>query len=206
MIGLGRPPLTLGSAIVVADGNSITNGFSHPGESLPDWPTQLKTRPSFSPVEVFNVAVSGQTTSQMTGRYSSMVQSKMVAGKSHVLIAWEIRNDIFFGGSVSAACSNFEAYCKSARSNGWRVIALTPPPANQSTAFGDTPTIFQSKLTQSGNWLRSNWQGFANALVDIDTIPSLANASTYPDGVHPTRQQLVSLVDRLEVVVQKTIR
>lgn len=197
----GSKAIDVSNSTIVCDGNSITLGNNY-AEPTPPWPAQLKARPAFAVAgcTIHNFGVSGQTTQAMISDQATQVLSLYNPAKANVLVAWEVRNSIFFSGSVLSSCNSYRTYCNTARAQGWKVVAVTITPCNQSTVAGDTAAQYTQKINEANEWIRANWAGFASTLIDAALLPGLGvvTATAYPDNVHPTNLVLVRLVDALE--------
>lgn len=171
-------------SIIVCDGNSLTRG----GGTTP-YPQQVSERFPFSEngTLVYNKGVDGQTTPQMIADASTDIDPLYNASVKSVLIAWEVGNDIYFNGSVLNAYNNFVTYCNDRRLVGWKVIAISLTPRDQSTPFGDNSAQFEVKLQQANVLMLNNWIEFSDAIIDLRSDPRLATITLdywNPDLVH----------------------
>jgi lysophospholipase L1-like esterase len=133
-----------------------------------------------------NFGVSAQTTSDMLADAVSQIDSQYAPSK--ILIAWEVRNDIYFGASAEIAVARLRQYCLARRTVGYRILAIgclptiaTPP----SYSVQD----FYARLTEANRLMRRDWRNYCDGWVDPDAIQGLQNPSdlaAYFDGVHLT--------------------
>jgi len=146
---------------IVCDGNSLTQG-----QGGTPYPTYLSGLVQNAVIQ--NFGVGGQTTSQMSSDAVTQIDTLIDIKKKNILVAWEIGNDIYFNGNVTTACNNFKSYCDARRAAGWqKIIVINCTPRGQSTSFGDTSIQFNQKLVDANSWLSSNYQTFADNLIDL---------------------------------------
>lgn len=180
----------LSDAGIVFDGNSLTAGQG--AASGMDYPAQLIAlleALGITGIADYNFGVGGQTTTDMDSDAASQIDTLILPGVQNILFAWEIGNDIYFNGDVSAAQTRFQNYCLARQAAGWTVIVFTLTPRNQSTAFGDDVTTYNTKLNSANTWLRANYTGFASGLVDVAADSRLSDyldSTYYADGIHHT--------------------
>jgi lysophospholipase L1-like esterase len=152
------------------------------GNSLIEYMTQVGNTASYATLGApgrtkQNFGVAGQTTTQMQTDAVAQIDSLNKTNK--VLIVWEYLNDAFFGATAVQAAANMRQYCISRRTAGWRVLLLTTPATINSGL--DTKLVLIDKL------VKNSWQEYANGLLDVRSIPELANAARtdmYYDNVH----------------------
>lgn len=175
------------NANFVFDGNGLTLGGT--GGAVP-YPTLLSQKAPLNSngTDFTNLGVSGQTTQQMIDDAVAQVDALIVADVRNILFAWEIAEDIYVNGDVNAAFTRFKNYCLARRAAGWKVIVLNLTPRSQTTAFGDSPSQFQTKLNNANALLAAQWTDFSDGFVDLLQDASLATLSgTYfPDNIHPS--------------------
>jgi lysophospholipase L1-like esterase len=181
----------LNNSRMVFDGNSLTAGQGSTGGLT--YPAQLITLLGglgITGIYSQNLGVGGQTTENMASDASTQVDTLINSSVSNILFAWEIGNDIYFNGDVSAAQTAFQNYCTARRSAGWdKIIVIGLTPRNQSTSFGDDITAFNTKLQSADTWLKANYGTFADAFVDIradSRLSDYTNGAYYVDGIHYT--------------------
>jgi lysophospholipase L1-like esterase len=189
----GPPPPDyswLSDAGIVFDGNSLTAGQgSTGGNTYPAQLIALLEALGITGIADYNFGVGGQTTSDMDSDVTTQIDPLILGGVQNILFAWEIGNDIYFNGDVSAAQTRFQNYCEDRQAAGWTVIVITLTPRNQSTSFGDDVTAFNAKLDAANTWLRANYTSFASGLVDValdDRLSDYLDTTYFSDGIHYT--------------------
>ena len=170
--------INLSNCNVVVDSNSLGT----PQFGSTPWPEQMRLKVNDPGCIVSNFSVSGQSTSEMLGDVRTQIDPLYTPGKTNVLFVMEVGNDLFFNRSpnLAVAIEKFRTYCIERRAVGWRVIAMTCYDRQQPTVRAD--------LKAFNTWLRANWTGFANDLVDCWQDPVYTDADNtfyFPDGVHP---------------------
>lgn len=188
--GTGPDYSWLNNAVIVFDGNSLTAGQG--ASAGMDYPAQMISLLSGYPVtgiESHNYGVSAQTTSDMASDAASQVDTQINVGVENILFAWEIGNDIYFNGDVSAAETRWASYCNARKAAGWTVICINLLPRNQTSGFGDNVTVFNGKLSTANTWLAANWSTFSDAMVDIRSdsrLSDFTDSTYFSDGTHLT--------------------
>lgn len=169
--------------LLVTDGNSLTDGH------YSTYPALLMAQLG-SGWTLRNFGVSGQTTPQMSKDAKTQIDSLRRAGKTDVLVAWEITNDLIHGAERDQAYERFRSYCQARREAGWKVVALTVLPRARDglkPKFEDARTFINADM-------RRNWRSFADALADVAAGPQIGdfgdqlNLTYYSDGTHLTGQ------------------
>lgn len=174
---------------IVCAGNSLTVGYLLQAPQFESYPAQLFYSPDAQglSIAVTNKGVNGITTQQMHAAIAD-VNILFNASVKSVCIAWEIGNDIWFNGTDGqAAYLNFFYYCQSLKSQGWYVVAVTVPPRDAVSAFGDPPAVYMQKVSAANELLLRDWKSYCDKIVDINSIPELATVNPvyyYPDKIH----------------------
>jgi lysophospholipase L1-like esterase len=186
----GDPYDWLSDAGIVFDGNSLTAGQgSTGGNTYPAQLIALLEALGITGIADYNFGVGGQTTGDMESDAATQIDTLILPGVQNILFAWEIGNRIYFNGNVSAAQTEFQTYCENRQAAGYTVIVITLTPRNQSTAFGDDVTTFNTKLASANTWLRANYTSFASGLVDValdDRLSDYLDTTYFSDGIHYT--------------------
>ncbi len=106
--------------VAVCDGNSFTAG-SGTGTA---YPVQLS---EISDYVVVNKGVGAQTTQNMASDADTDIDPyAAIAHVRPVVVAWEIRNDMYLNSiSQAAAYANFKNYCLARKAAGFKVVAVT---------------------------------------------------------------------------------
>jgi lysophospholipase L1-like esterase len=178
LIALPPPRIDVGDFDLVLDGNSLVAFMAQPGNSSVYAGLGGLGRAKQ------NFGVSGQTTIDMVADAVSQIDSQYAPSK--ILIVWEVRNDIFFGATVSGALARLEQYCLGRRSVGYRVLVIgcLPSIATPSTY---TASEFNQRIAEANRLMRRDWRNYCDGFVDVEAITGLQNpadTSVYSDGIH----------------------
>lgn len=193
--------------LVVCDGNSFTSGYG-----LSAWlsyPSVLNGLLAAAGVRnaISNKGVTGQTTAQMSADAVTDIYPLLTrAHTTSVLVAWEIRNDMYVNGvTVAQGVDAIEAYCDAARTAGFDKIVLIN--VKPDAAFQNT--------WQTGVWdtvnteIDGRWAGFADALVDLRLITEIQNPlnATYfqADTVHLTAAGYALVAAAVQTAVEAVV-
>lgn len=133
---------------------------------------------------IYNVAVAGQTTTQMLANGSTQVDSLFASGKENIVTVLEGTNDLGMLQDATAVYDNLVAYCNARRAAGFKVVIGTIPP---SSFFSGTQETRRQTVNTN---LRANWATFADALADFAADSRLSNnlnSTYYTDGTHWTQ-------------------
>lgn len=186
-ISAGAPLINLNNAVIVCDGNSLTQG-GYGGTY--NYPQLLSQQAGFETCTFHNFGVGGQQTSQMASDAATQIDVLINPAVENILIAWEVGNDIYYQGDATAAYNRFRDYCLARQEAGWRVIVLTCPARTQTTAFGDNPSQYETKLQAANTLLLSNWASFSDGIIDLRQYTPLQTTSApyyNVDQVHLTQ-------------------
>jgi len=159
--------ISLTNAVLVCDGNSLTQGTGASNPATTSYPALLDADAAFSTVTTYNLGVAAQETQDMIDDAASQVDPLYNGAVDNILVAWEVGNDIFYNGSVSGALSRFWSYCDARRAVGFKVIVINCPPRDQSTDFGDNSAQFNTKLESANTQLAAEWMSHADGFVDL---------------------------------------
>lgn len=172
-------PAGFDSAVIVADGNSLTLGFqaSNPSKA---YPARLHAKTPFLLSTIINKGVNGQTTLNMTADASTDIDPLYTAAARSIVIFWEMGNDYLFNGNNATNCfNNARTYCLGRKAAGWKVVAMTCPDRGDIDSTG--------RLAMNA-LLVANYHTFADALVDLAADTRLQDHTnlTYfnADGIH----------------------
>lgn len=175
---------------VVCDGNSLT--FGHGTETLASPYTVHNSFPEQLAVllggrdkwNVVNLGVSGQRTSNMLADLDSQVAPTFNARRpKNIIIAAEIGNAIFLGGSTAlAAVQEFASFVSRARSAGHRVVTWTIPKRSDIVGANET-------ARQAANVMLLAGASGADRVFDAAAMAEFqdtADTDNYTDGIHWT--------------------
>lgn len=174
---MGLAPTTTNGYVL--DGDSITNGYG----VTPTYPTQLATNTGLT---TQNLGVSGRALQEMRNTFGSRgVGALFNATNRNTLVILGGINDIMNTAGMTAATLQtlITEYCAFARAAGFRVFVGTIGPVSGLEAAKET------MRTTHNAWLRANFAGISNGLVDFAQLSELtnpANATYYTDGLHLT--------------------
>jgi hypothetical protein len=172
-----RKKIDLANTNVIVTGNSLS---SPNGIGSPTWADYLATRLNGTGCTFVNRATNGNTTDGMIGRQFIDVDGIFVPGKTNVLFFFEVSNGLLNGFSLQSEMDRYRTYCLNRKARGFKVLPLTCYDRIQ----GGNPAL-RTNLLLFNTWLRENYTGFSDGLVESWRVPQLGNASTFPDGVHP---------------------
>lgn len=192
MGGVSRMRFEAATTAISFDGNSLVDdAYSNLGAQV------QALAPINGAVVVKNYGISGQTTLMMSSAAAD-VDNSFVAGKTNILLVWEITNDIFAGRTGLQACTNMEAYIAARLAlHPWVVVLMTciPRGANLGTTW--TATTGEVQLQDANAYLRANYRAMgARALVEMRRaggpfdFTDSTNAANFPaalwtDRTHP---------------------
>jgi lysophospholipase L1-like esterase len=194
--------MTLSTANLVCDGNSITAGFIGEGVDLPQnvaWPVVLRglfiaDASATRAWSVKSVARSGNTTQQRIDEYDAAVRPQFAPVMGlNVLTFFEGLNTLLAGVSVDDAITQLKAYATTAMVQGWTLQLCTIPATTNVAAA--------PKVIQYNTWLRTTEARAYSSLpvLDLNADSRLATASnlTYfqTDGIHPTAAGYAVIAD-----------
>jgi len=167
---------------VICFGNSLTFGANYLVNSPYSYPAQL----SSSYARVMNYGVNGQTTIGLLGNYYSDIAPQYRSDTLSIIVIWEIGNSIWVGWDIDSTKNQIERLCSNAQATGYKVILVTAPHRgfSGSTPGGDNQTQYNDKLDLVNDWVRTNYTGFADKIVnaDLDSDINDFNNTTYRDA------------------------
>jgi hypothetical protein len=187
----GSDPSWINGAVIGFDGNSLTEGQgATAGGDYPDQLYSLLVSAGVTLASRPNFAVGGQTTAQMESDAVTQIDPYLSTGSgAHILFAWEIGNHLAVTGNISTVETAFQNYCAERREAGWKVVVITNPPRNSTTAgYGSNVAAYNTALQTCNTWLRANWTSFADGIVDIAADSRLSDYTNatyyYTDQIH----------------------
>lgn len=192
----GRAPFKFDPAKVSIsfDGNSLVDPV------YSDLCTQLQAlAPLNGQFTIANKGISGQTVADMTSNATD-IDATWVAGKTNVLLLWEITNSIFVQGRTGLqACSDMTAYIAARQAvHPWTVVLMTCLPRGDHLGSTWNVTTGEAELEAANAYLRANYKSMgAKALVEVRqpggpfNFTDSSNAANFPsslwiDRTHPT--------------------
>lgn len=187
MSGVASTPLTLDNSNLITDSNSYGTGY--PGNTpFPD--IIMATAPFDSNgATMESFAVNSQTIEDMLSDQASQILPLYTPGVLNVILFQEGGNSIYYNGSVSEAIDSLTTYCNNATAVGFKIIVSTMIHRNQSTAFGDNATVYNTKL-DSFNTALLALTGVYDGCIrpDLESIFASYGAGGYDgDQVHPSQ-------------------
>ncbi len=171
---------------VMCEGDSLTEGYPITFNEL-SYPAKLTAQLGRKWI-YRNAATRAEQTSNMLLQGDSQIDQNRNEWRARditVLLAGT--NDLFQGVSTATLKANLKAWCELRRSRGFKVIIGTIMVAGGN----DVPGDYEAKRVEINQWLRDNYQTFADRLVDFAADPRLDdyNDATYfysGDFVHMT--------------------
>lgn len=203
--------LTTKTSQLVADGNSQTVGVS-----ATSWATTIA---NFLPASwlMTNIAVSGQTTQNMSADAGTQIVPLLATGNAlNLVVCQEVMNDIYFNQTGAQAYANLVAYCALVRGvNGSKVIVLMPQPdrgdfPGTSTLPGatgpDKRLAYQTRVQDFLVLFHAGWRLFCDAWVDPGADPRFTDvtAAAYYNGgdlVHWTTVAETAIAEKVAAAV-----
>jgi hypothetical protein len=180
---------TSAGATVTCDGNSITAGITHTSGPSAYYPAQLSAlNPIRSQFVASNLGISGQTTRMMNGLdggSAAGVDSKFVAGKKNILIAWEGTNTIdpAVAGRTGAQAAQDMADYVAARltaNPGWIIIVMTTLPIIRTAWSQATTDTINGNIDTANTLMKANFRTWgAKACIDLRAVGSPFNIPNY---------------------------
>lgn len=186
--------------ICLCDGNSLTygTGASDAAHAYPSLLAANLGATWWTP----NYGFTGQRTTAMTAQAPRQVDPKLgVSYAKHILVAWEVTNDLYFGASAATAYSNYVAYCQARQAAGWQVVAATVLPRSDTS----TPGTFEADRQTVNTNVRANWATFASVLADVAADTRLGDAGDQLDTTYYSADR-VHLKDAGYAVVEPIVR
>jgi hypothetical protein len=192
MGGVARFKFDPATVAITFDGNSLVD------QNYSDLAAQLQALPPLNgQFTIANKGISGQTIANMAGSAGD-VDAAWVAGKTNVLLLWEITNSIFVEGKTGLqACAELSSYIAARKAvHPWIVVLMTCIPRGDFFGSGTwDATTGEVQLQSANTYLRNNYKAMgARALVEMRQGPfaftDSANGANFPpslwtDRTHP---------------------
>ena len=186
ILGILKAPPAYNNAVVVCDGNSLTQGFMSTNPPTKSYPAVLQKLFPFNVNSgvVTNKGVGGQTTQQMIDDAATDIDPLYNGSVKSILVAWECGNDLYFNGDATGAYNRFVEYCQDRQAAGWIVIAVTVPYRDHSVTdggvspAGDNDEVYNTKRLAINTNIVNNWETFANGLFDIAANSDFSSYNT----------------------------
>jgi lysophospholipase L1-like esterase len=146
------------------------------------------------------LAVSGDKISDMLAKFTALGSGYFLNGVPNYFVIFGGTNDIYAGVSVETIYNNLVSICTGVRALGIKVIVLTMLPRGAN----DKETERQAYNLS----IRTNWESFANALVDVgaDSVIGDAgdqlNTTYYSDTVHLTNAGMNYVSELIALSIQ----
>lgn len=184
-----EPPLPSAIVNIVADGNSLTEGYNKAGVIGQSYPKQLGLLEPFKSngSKVFNFGVGGQTITQMLVDASTQIDSKLSSTLRNVCLVWEGRNEMDMNNTSAVDCfTKLKKYCTDRKTAGFEVYLLTNTPSYNYNNFADLNTRINTL-----NQLIINDNSNTFKVIRVDLIPQFQISSYvvndyFGDGLHFT--------------------
>lgn len=189
--GIARFKFDPATVAITFDGNSLVDPI------YSDLATQLQAlAPLSGNFTIVNKGLSGQTVANMTSSAGD-VDAAWVAGKTNVLLLWEITNSIFVEGKTGLqACADMSSYIAARKAvHPWIVVLMTCIPRGDFLGNTWNVTDGEVQLQAANTYLRNNYKTMgARALVEMRQGPfnftDSGNGANFPaalwtDRTHP---------------------
>lgn len=205
-----------GGTLDLTEANIIGDGHSYvQGNGYTPFTNYLITHSPFSSngATVLNYGAGGQTSQDMLSDLNSQIVPQFVSGALNILIVQCTGNYTYYYGDETADYNYQKTYCQDAKTAATSagksliVIVITSPHRDQTTAFGDNPSQFNTKIDNINSLIRTNYATFCDAYLDQAAWTEFASyTSGYYDAdkVHPnqsgqnlTGQRLIDLITSL---------
>ena len=168
-------------ALMLGGANSYKDfGFpNYPGRPMPEgWlilnPANMTT--------VINSGIESQRVDTMLASAGTQVGSRLGDAAETTVILLGGINDILAGRTAAQIEADWTAYGAWCRTRNVKLYIAT------MTAVGEAP--FNAVKAEANNWLRANWQNFADKLIDFGRNQNLDNPTNlayfHADQGHPT--------------------
>jgi len=198
LIALPPPRIDIGDFDLVLDGNSLVAFMPNQTSAYASLGAPGRAKQ--------NYGVSGQTTAAMIADAPAQIDSQYSINK--ILVAWEVRNDLYFGTPVSDAIERIRQYCLGRKSAGYRILLIgcLPTIANPPSYSAQD---FYARLVEANRLMRRDWRNYCDGWVDVEAIPGLADPADpaiYFDGVHLTSAGYVLLFAQVNLELQRLRR
>lgn len=182
-------PDPLADVNIIADGNSYyANIFGYTPS-----PNVLLTLSPFATngATLHNFGVSAQQTSDMLADVNSqIIPLYNSAVLTNVILFQEGGNDLYYNGRVDSAIARTTRYCNIVKAAGFKIIVSTLIHRNQSTAFGDNASQYNTKIDNYNTELVAlNGTGVFDGIIrpDLEAIFSTYSSGYHSDEVHPNQ-------------------
>lgn len=167
----------------VADGDSITRGYSTTNPSTKNWAAQLA---GLTGKTISNSGVDGDKLESIDSGWAS---SGIAAQYNPASCNWYFQqagcNDMRAGATLSQLQGWIQSIMAKAKAAGYLCAVCTILPENYVGWNGSAETV----RTGYNTWLKANYSSFCDLLIDFDGIAAMAdpsNTTYYTDGLHPT--------------------
>jgi len=164
---------------VVLYGNSITAGYTVANGN--NYPNQLANALSNENLTVYNLGRDSYSTPQLTSAFAGNVTPVFSNTGQNIIVLFEVRNDLCNNAATAAtAYSNMQTLASTAKTAGWKVIAVTPEPSNSCTGTyeADRQTVANAMVAGLVP------DGYADAVVDIRQAPLIGAAGANTNATY----------------------
>jgi lysophospholipase L1-like esterase len=164
---------------VIFDGDSLTAGSgtntSYPSCLMARWPR---------PTPWKNIAVGGETLETILQNAPTNVDPFYAKGRwRNVVVLWAGTNDIALWNHLTALIySQLKQYAWARQARGYTVVVLTLLPRSDKAV--QPVTDFEARRQELNRLIRSEWEGFADLLVDVGADPRIGDAGDELDSTH----------------------
>lgn len=173
--------------VFVWDGNSLTQSRNG-AVPMPENVMHALGDPPH--LRYVNAGESGHTTPEMLLSAPRLVYPLYRPGQVNLLGVWEGINDLYFGATAEQAFEHLRDYALDGRAAGFAIVLLTLTPRGDHP-----PATYEADRAIVNARLRTEWRGFASALVDVAADPIMGDPATDFGGIYISPIDHVHLTD-----------
>jgi lysophospholipase L1-like esterase len=176
-------PITRSSLNIVFAGDSLTagNGGSQPYTTY----AAISLQQAGYDVKYVNLGIGGQTAATLLSN-ASTIDSHYDSARTNIAALEIGTNDPYFGATAAATYSTLQSLWSGRKSSGFKVIAFTITPRNNS----GTPANFDQTRNTINDNIRSALPSLVDAVVDIGGSTPMGNPYFLTDPTYYNSDQV----------------
>lgn len=173
----------------VGYGNSLTYGANGCQGTSCSYPGQLQTdMPSST---IINQGTNGIITATLIAQYQTNAAPYYSADTTSVITNWEGLNSLYNGWTTDSVQNQLMRLCQMSQATGFKVIIGTIPHIRYigNNPAGNDSAYFNRQADTVNTWLRANYTGWADRIVNFDQNPYVNGSDLLfrdADGIHYT--------------------